>query len=88
MKKIKLMAFFTLVLCLLIVPVACAEDSQETLCDYVNATDFYFDVNATSDGDGLKDTPYNNFTDDRVKDNSTIHLANGEYVFEKSRTEF
>lgn len=86
MKKIKLMAFFTLVLCLLIVPVACAEDSQETLCDYVNATDYYFDVNATSDGDGLKDTPYNNFTDDRVKDNSTIHLANGEYVFEKSRT--
>ena len=86
MKKIKLISFFILVLCLLIVPVASAEDSQETLCDDVNYTDYYFDVNATSDGDGLKDTPYNNFTDDRVKDNSTIHLSNGEYVFEKSRT--
>lgn len=72
-------------LCLLIIPCSFAEDNGTDITDNDNFTDYYFDVDAVSDGDGQKDTPYNNFTDERVNDNSTIHLASGEYVFEKSR---
>ena len=72
-------------ICLIIsIPAAFAQDNQ-TITDEDNVTDYYFDVNADSDGNGLKDTPFKNFTDVRVKDNSTIHLAGGEYIFEKSR---
>lgn len=70
-------------ICLIIsIPAAFAQDNQ-TITDEDNVTDYYFDVNADSDGNGLKDTPFKNFTDVRVKDNSTIHLAGGEYIFEK-----
>lgn len=85
MKKISLMAFSALVLFLLIVPFACADDGENVSIDDDNATDYYFNINAEIDGDGLKDSPYSNFTDERIRDNSTVHLANGEYAFEKSR---
>ena len=79
------MAFSALILFLLIVPFACADDGENVSIDDDNATDYYFNINAEIDGDGLKDSPYSNFTDERIRDNSTVHLANGEYAFEISR---
>ena len=82
LKKSNLLILMLVVL--LIIPFSFAEDN-ETVTDVNNITDYYFDVNASIDGDGLKDTPFKNFTSDRVKDNSTIHLAGGEYVFNEKR---
>ena len=77
--------FLLLALCALIlmIPQSFAIDN-ETAADF-NSTDYYFNVNADSDGNGSIDNPYKNFTDERIKENSNVHLATGEYVFEKSR---
>ena len=52
----------------------------------LTANDYYFDVNEDSDGNGSEISPYNNFTNDRIKDDSIIHLAGGKYCFNQSRT--
>ena len=42
--------------------------------------DYYFDSNVENDnGNGSQDNPYKNLTSERVKDNSIIHLSDGEY---------
>ena len=84
MKKINVILFLMFICLIISIPATFAQDNQ-TITDEDNVTDYYFDVNADSDGNGLKDTPFKNFTDVRVKDNTTIHLASGEYIFEKSR---
>ena len=44
------------------------------------ADEYYFDANAENDaGNGSYINPYKELTSTRVNDNSTIHLANGEY---------
>lgn len=85
MKNIKFIAFVSLLLFLLVIPVSCALDSETVAADDNNSTDYYFDIDADKDGDGQKETPFNNFTSKRVNDNSTIHLAKGEYVLNESR---
>ena len=60
-------------------------DGLENVTDSVNQTDYYFDVGLDIDGNGSADSPYNNFTDERINDDSVIHLASGEYVFNNSR---
>nr|WP_294999065.1 C1 family peptidase [uncultured Methanobrevibacter sp.] len=85
MKNIKFIAFISLLLFLLVVPVSCAMDSETLIADDNNSTDYYFDIGADKDGDGQKETPFNNFTSIRVNDNSTIHMAKGEYVLNESR---
>jgi predicted outer membrane repeat protein len=57
-------------------------DMNDTLASEdgeVLADDYYFDCNAENDGNGSYDSPFNNFTEDRIKEGSVIHLANGEY---------
>lgn len=45
-------------------------------------THYYFDSNIENDtGDGSSENPYRDLTDSRIKDNSVIHLAGGEYNF-------
>lgn len=85
MKNIKFIAFVSLLLFLLVIPVSCALDNETVAADDNNSTDYYFDIDADKDGDGQKETPFNNFTSKRVNDNSTIHLAKGEYVLNESR---
>lgn len=42
--------------------------------------DYYFDSNIENDtGDGSRENPYKELTYDRIKDDSNIHLANGNY---------
>ena len=64
---------------------AILSDGLENGTDSVNQTDYYFDVGLDIDGNGSADSPYNNFTDERINDDSVIHLASGEYVFNNSR---
>ena len=85
MKNIKFIAFVSLLLFLLVIPVSCALDSETVAAYDNNSTDYYFDIDADKDGDGQKETPFNNFISKRVNDNSTIHLAKGEYVLNESR---
>ncbi|WP_298501045.1 Ig-like domain repeat protein [uncultured Methanobrevibacter sp.] len=41
--------------------------------------DYYFDASAENDGDGTLNSPYKYLKSKRIVNNSTIHLANGEY---------
>lgn len=96
MNILKKLAFISLIilLCLAVMlPHSFAAENDTMLCDdgqndgnTINSTDYYFDVGADSDGNGSADNPYRNFTSDRIKDGSTVHLADGEYVLNKSRS--
>ena len=44
---------------------------------------FYFDINASDDGDGSPDSPFKFLNDSRIVDNSVLHLANGEYEYKQ-----
>ena len=43
--------------------------------------DYYFDASKTSDGDGSLSNPYNTLNADRIKSNSRLHFAEGNYSF-------
>ncbi|MEE1150732.1 MAG: hypothetical protein UH242_07240, partial [Methanobrevibacter sp.] len=92
MKNIKFIALTTILILLLIVIPTCFamnnetafavsdEDVLSSVDDDVLNADYYFDANAQNDdGDGSQDNPYRNLTSNRVKDNSVIHLKDGEY---------
>ena len=83
MKEMKFIPFVIMLICLLIVIPGCfaVDNENMTLTDGedVDITDYYFDVNSPTDGNGSAENPYNNFTSERVIDNSRIHLASGEY---------
>lgn len=53
-------------------------DSSASNNDILSA-DYYFDSNASKDGNGTKGNPYKYLNGSRIKDNSVIHLANGVY---------
>ena len=50
------------------------------------SNDYYFDASAENDGDGSMANPYKYLTADRIKANSNLHLANGEYQMDASKT--
>lgn len=43
------------------------------------SADYYFDSNASKDGNGTKGNPYKYLNGSRINNNSVIHLANGVY---------
>uniref|UniRef100_UPI0038638159 C1 family peptidase n=1 Tax=Methanobrevibacter sp. TaxID=66852 RepID=UPI0038638159 len=48
------------------------------------SNDYYFDASVENDaGDGSIDNPYKYLTADRIKSNSNIYLANGEYTLDQ-----
>ena len=64
---------------------ACNVTSDDMLSD--DSYDFYFDSNAAHDhGDGSISNPYKTLKDERILDNSRIHLANGEYDYSQLKT--
>ena len=92
LKNIKFIALTTILILLLIVIPTCFamdnetafavidEDALSSVDDDVLNADYYFDANAQNDdGNGTQDNPYRNLTSNRVKDNSIIHLKDGEY---------
>ena len=72
-----------------IIPHSFAYDSQSDLLSgndtSVQITDYYFDSNVDVDGNGSINSPYKYLTDDKIKDNSALHFANGEYNFSSSK---
>ena len=52
-----------------------------------NTLEYYFDSKVANDnGDGSFENPYKYLTEDRIMDNSIIHLSNGIYNFTPSKT--
>ena len=86
LKKMKLTLLFSIICLLLILPTAFAADGEDALVSsYDNSSvltsDYYFDANAIDDsGNGSITNPYKQLTSVRIKDNSNIHLASGEYT--------
>ena len=84
LKNYKIIALFSLLCLLILIPATYAMDNQTALevSDEGNVTsaEYYFDANVENDtGDGSQDDPYRNLTSYRVKDNSIIYLNDGEY---------
>ena len=48
--------------------------------------DYYFNASSESDGNGSQSNPYKYLTSARIKDNSNIYLANGEYQLDSSKS--
>ena len=72
-----------------IIPCSFAQDSQSDLLSEndmsIELNDYYFDSNAAVDGNGSVNSPYKYLTSDKIKDNSALHFANGEYNFSSSK---
>jgi len=88
--KLKLLILLSILVSLLIViPSAFAVDDSinqtDSLSDIDNdklgTNDYYFDASVSSDGNGLKDTPYKNIKSPRLLNNSNLYFANGIYSF-------
>lgn len=48
--------------------------------------EYYFNSSHSGSGDGSINNPYNKLTVNRIKDHSTIYLADGEYLLNKGKT--
>lgn len=92
LRKTKYIALMSILACLLIViPTAFAVDNETSLglddTTDVFSADYYFDANVENDtGNGTLDNPYRNLTADRIESDSVIHLADGEYELDSSKT--
>ena len=92
LKKMKLFVLLSIACLLLIIPTAFAVDGEDALeSSYDNSSvltaDYYFDANAADDsGNGSITNPYKQLTSARIKDNSNIHLASGEYTLNAHKT--
>ena len=89
--KYSLFVILLLFLCLLFVAPSFAMDNQTSNImngdeDVLSVSHYYFDVNNDDNGNGSFDNPYNKFNSSILKDNSIIHLANGEYNFSSSKS--
>ena len=86
MKKIRLFMLFSIVFLMLAIPATFAFENETAMessysAQDVLSADYYFDANAADDsGDGSQANPYKDLTAVRVKENSNIHLASGEYT--------
>ena len=79
MNKLKLTLLLSIFFLLMLVPAGYAMDNDTAVLGESSA-DYYFDSSVENDnGDGSIYNPYKTLTSDRIKDNSIIHLANGEY---------
>ena len=85
-REISIMMLVCLVL-LVIIPFTAAEtvgDNQTVIADnaqdiLTENNDYYFNSSASVDGDGSFENPYKYLKSDRIKDNSRLHFADGEY---------
>ena len=76
---------------MIVIPTAFALDSDNVISADANSTvlqnDCYFNANLDNDaGDGSSSNPYRNLTSERITDDSTIHLSDGEYSLDASKT--
>ncbi|MBR0057847.1 MAG: hypothetical protein IJP99_00730 [Methanobrevibacter sp.] len=80
--------FFIIFVGLIIIPFSFAEDnSTEILSEDNSYLDVYFDASAVDDsGNGSKENPYKYLKSSRVLDNSNIHLSDGVYELDSTKT--
>ena len=67
-----------------------SQEVQDVLTAPVNehdlrGADYYFNSSSDTDGDGSSGNPYNTMEPSRLRQSSTIHLANGEYNLSENR---
>lgn len=85
-KSIYLLLIVVILICL--TPISFAQENitdniKSPIQEDVIAADYYFDASLENDtGDGSAQNPYKELTDERLMDNSVIHLAEGEYNFQ------
>ena len=98
MKNVKIIALFSILCLLVMMPATFAADNETAVAEAVaddtslsssfgdNLTkDYYFDANfEISTENGTLDEPYTDLSYAYVKDNSVLHFANGEYVLDQS----
>ena len=99
-KKI-LCAVFIALMVLILIPVSFAHESGANITSIGDDAvvesivkenvlgadnDYYFDASAESDGNGSQTNPYKYLKYSRIKDNSNIFLADGEYDLDRSKT--
>lgn len=78
--KKSIILFLIVIILIVIIPISFADDNV-TLSNQTS-NHYYFDSNVENDtGNGSFSNPYKYLTDERVPDNSVIHLADGEYNF-------
>lgn len=65
-------------------PVALEFDYDSNILE-AGSADYYFNSSTEKDGTGTIDNPYKTLTANRIKSNSNIHLANGEYTLDKRK---
>ena len=75
---------FAVLMFLVFTPISFAHDNATALVqEQTVSSDYYFDASLENDtGDGSFENPYKELTDERLFDNSVIHLAEGEYNLE------
>ena len=92
----------SIIILLTLIPAVCAMDNDTVALnldvnddapisidnnDVLQASnDYYFNASVESDGDGSQNTPYKYLFAERIKANSNLHLANGEYNLNDSKT--
>lgn len=102
MEKVKFVAFISILFCLLIVipasfavdnetVIAISDDAQNSTLSSIQedvlSTDYYYNASVENDtGNGSIINPYKNLKSDRIQSNSVIHLADGEYNLDYSKT--
>ena len=88
--KILILSVFVLLLIFIILPASFAVNNETMLenTEYndLMGNEYYFDSSHENDGNGSETNPYNSLTDDKLVDNSVIHLTDGEYELNKGKT--
>ena len=90
--KIKLLILLSIMMAVLIlIPSAFAADQSanktdslsEIDNDILGTSDYYFDASALNDGSGSISNPYKILNYSRIRSDSVLHFANGNYSFDK-----
>ena len=85
MRNIRIIALISIFCLLLVLPTAFAGENQTYIGisdegDNLLSDDYYFDASVENDtGNGSVDNPYRDLNASKIKSNSVIHLADGEY---------
>ena len=92
LNKLNVIIIFSLMM-LLVLPFSFAADNVSSDDFTISIIDndvlkdtnnYYFNASAADDGNGSIDSPYKFLTDERITDNSVLHLSDGEYEFTHS----
>ena len=61
-------------------------EEDEIILGKSDSKDIYFDISAPNDGDGSKENPYNQLKQQYIRNDAIIHLAEGDYFFNTTKS--